>query len=300
MGGQSNTKKQGIGAKLIKRLSIFSVSCLLLAETSFVIAVFRKHLWHVELTMLLQKSWASFTASISSNTLGFIMSTLILPVLAFAATFVGSIIVEDKGELRKAFIKSLIAGLFAGVAMTCLWGTLFAWSLIKTVYDNHGSLLRSANTLQKQNDALNIKIGDLSAKLNSLPSPQDYERLKTQFSSYKQTIEAAQTRKEFSVYPISHDMRPGIPKMEYLLTTNTYRSPTEINATCDFPIGEVTEFFLTTSGGSTLSTQNRKISENQYVIYILFPAWSPASPLWATVFFKGSVDRMPTCRFELK
>ncbi|PYP92774.1 MAG: hypothetical protein DMG65_03010 [Candidatus Angelobacter sp. Gp1-AA117] len=112
---------------------------------------------------------------------------------------------------------------------------------------------------------------------------------------------ASSESSEVGIYPVSHDLRPGMPKMEYVMTTRKMRSPVQVTATCDFPISEASATFLVPlgMGGSAGMFNNQRISERQFRILILSPVWSESAPMWVTVFFEGKVDRMPFCQFQI-
>jgi hypothetical protein len=196
-----------------------------------------KHMWP-HIFNLLSRSWHAMTAATSTNTLGFVLWTIAVTVALWLAA-VG----EKWWKLRKkaehpfweAVESSLLSAIFSAITVSVLVLFAWGWFIMRTVRDDHDYFVALAKQLREANSHLvdpqsrDQKIRELQDKLNA------FEKL-------------AKRRTGVMVYPIGHDSRPGLQKMEYVLTTDTVHTPTEFLINCDFPIADVTSEFLTTTG----------------------------------------------------
>jgi hypothetical protein len=98
-------------------------------------------------------------------------------------------------------------------------------------------------------------------------------------------------------FPTTNAQRPGVPQIDYILTTNIQRSPVDLIAQCNFPIVDAEFTVLTESGGTTQIELGRSVGTMQYQMTISSPAWTASDPLKITLFLGGSVDRLPRCSF---
>lgn len=212
----------------------------------------------------------------------------ILGVIAFLLTELLLYMNTRKEERRKRLTSNLLIGL----AVTLfVYGTLFVWSTIQTVYDDHHDVVGRWRAVVNENKRLEEEKQGL---VN--PNYRDSE-----ISTLKQEIEKLkkQGSPSIGIYPVAHDQRPNAPKMEYVFTTGKIRTPVEITATCDFAIADMNTAFLTTGGDFVEMSSKQSISTNKFRVSITSPAWTPASPLFVTVFFAGQVNRMPSCSFDV-
>jgi hypothetical protein len=97
---------------------------------------------------------------------------------------------------------------------------------------------------------------------------------------------------------VSRDSRPGTPKLEYILTTNVTATPAKVAASCNIPIADFDVNPMTENGASNSSIGKFRSSNHEVSFDLESPAWSPASPLWVTIFFTPPVNAMPKCNFE--
>ena len=118
---------------------------------------------------LLGRSWHAMTAATSTNTLGFILWTVALTVVGWAAT-----VAERWWQLRQentdlAFRKALVNSLWPGVFLAGGVGGLVLIVLgifmVRTVYDDHNLLVQQANELRKGIPARDAEIQRLKEKL---------------------------------------------------------------------------------------------------------------------------------------
>jgi len=234
---------------------------------------------------LLSRSWSNLLASLGTTTLSIVLFTLAAPVLTFFCTIVYFYRAHPR-ETLMTYIKGAFTPTVMGFTVPLvLLACVFSWRIITTVYKDHQDLVKN-----------NLNLTTSASTLVE-PKSRDEEiaRLKKQVDDYKKEGSPA-----VRIYPISHDQRPGVPKLEYVMTTGKIRTPVEIVATCDFRISAGTSRFLTVTGGNIETTDHGHISATQYRFLILSPAWSPSTPLWITVFFEGTVDRMPSCSFSVQ
>ncbi|HEY2119940.1 MAG TPA: hypothetical protein VGH37_12195 [Candidatus Acidoferrum sp.] len=227
---------------------------------------------------LLGRALATMPTLVSSNWAAVLMAVGIFLLSQFL-----NLIFRGKSYMKRQWQQSIAIGVFSVLAG---WFVLYQWSLIVTVYSDHQSLV-------VHNQELTQKNGELINKSSQLVDPKSRD---DQIAELKKTLKAYESP-GIRIYPVSHDQRPGTPKMEYVLSTGKIRTPVDLTAKCDFPIADMGVVFMTTTGGSAQYVSKQRVFPMQYKLSITSPAWSPSSPLWLTVFFEGTVDRMPSCTF---
>jgi hypothetical protein len=232
---------------------------------------------------LLSKSWSRVLGALGTTTLSIVLFSLGAPIVVFIITML--VVWRTEGGVVDHLKKSAIPTLIALLVPFVLISFVFLWNTVRAVYDDHQDLVAQARSLSTKNDDLVD------------PTTRDAEivNLKNQIEGYKKQESPA-----VRVYPISHDAQPGVPKLEFVMTTGKIRTPVEITATCDFPISSGNTHFMTSSGGHVQVTDHRRISDTEYKFVISSPAWTPLSPLWITILFSGKVDRMPSCTFKFE
>lgn len=229
----------------------------------------------IHLFRLLGKALAGMPSIISSNWTAVFLS---------AAIFLLSqtLLLSTKGwaAMKRQWAESVAIGIISIIGG---WILLYGWSVVKTVYADHQSLIQNVQQLKQD------KAGLVDPKTRD----DQIKRLKGEVWQLRQA-ESGVVR----VFPVAH--YPRTPNMEYVLTTGTIRTPVDIIATCDFPIADVSMSPLTESGGSVFLSEKHPLSPMSYEMNMTSPAWSPASPLWVAVVFQGTVSRLPTCRFTTR
>jgi hypothetical protein len=235
---------------------------------------------------LFHRSSESFLVALGTTGLGWWVQGIIWFFATEIATYLVVWFLRGKDAMKARAGENFRIGFYAWlVVMVCVYTPIFGWNVVKVIYNDHSNLVAENR--------------HLLASESGLVDPQSRDdeiyELQKEIGEYKKTQSS-----EVRIYPISHDLRPGVPKLEYVLTTGKMRTPVEIVSTCDFPISAGTSRFLTVTGGSSETTDHRRISERQYRFLIVSPVWSSSTPLWITVFFEGTVDRMPSCSFSVK
>lgn len=193
------------------------------------------------------------------------------------------------------------AGLTLGV-----WSLLFLWYTASAIYQAHtdsgAQIARLKQSVANDDKSTAEKIEN--TKRECTIRETDNDGLRKQIHDQQDTINncllqlGGKQPLQVRSFPItSRGQRPGFPVMEYVLTTNITWTPIDLTANCDFPIADTNSTLMTESGGSTMIIDNRRISARQREIIISSPTWSPPTPLWVTVFFEGTVNRMPSCTF---
>lgn len=219
----------------------------------------------------------------SLSTFGFLLFSVLIPIVGgtLGLAYYHFYETQEWGTALRSALMPLFLSLTA--IFIVITGAYF-YRVVQTIYNDHQYLVKRTQQLeQDQNGLVNPKnltdeIADLKKKIVILSSAG------------------------VKVFPvIRNNQRQGIPMMEYLLTTGKIRTPADVAATCDFPISDGLVNPLTANGGSVFTSDNRRISENQYRFMMLSPDWSPATPLLITVYFQpGAVNRMPSCKFSIQ
>lgn len=274
--------------KLFK-LCFYCVLLLYAATVLTIWSVFRNPEWHAALVHFLRRVWAEFVSyRVGSTSPGFFSSLLcsILGIIAFAFCIR---YLQGWTAMRKHLAETAAMALASLLTVAFLvYGTQFAWQVAATGYNEHVAL-------KNQDVALKDKLAHAKdGMVDPRQLVEENTALKNELEMYKK-----QESPEVRVYPLAPGTRdPRIPRMEYILASGRIRTPVEIELGCDFPISKVDLTVLTTTGGSVMETNNRRISPTRYVLSLISPAWAPQDPLYITVFLAPPVDRMPTCSFE--
>jgi len=118
-------------------------------------------MWFHHFLHLLCRAWGAMTSATSTNTLGFVLWTLLLAVVGWAAQVAASWAnlgkTGDPTPLRTALAKSLLAVLFSAGGILVL--VLIVWSIfaVVVVYRDHQSFIAD-------NNALRIRVSELTTK----------------------------------------------------------------------------------------------------------------------------------------
>jgi hypothetical protein len=168
---------------------------------------------------LLHRALTALPSLVSTNWLGVLMSFAIflLAQLLFLCF-------QGWASMKRQWKDSVAIGT---VAVFVGWMVLYILSIVLIVYDDHQSQVQ-------QNHALQTKLVPLQQVISGLVDPHDRDaeiaELKKSLKSYESSA--------IHTYPVSHDQRPGMPKMEYVMTTGKLRAPVDLTAKCDFPISD--------------------------------------------------------------
>jgi hypothetical protein len=219
----------------------------------------------------------------SLSTFGFLLFSVLIPI-------VGGILglayyhFHEKQEWGTASRSALIPLFLSLIAVWIVVTGAYFYRVSQIVYNDHQYFVGRVQQLKQEQ--------------NGLVNPKN---LIDQIANLKKQIGILSST-GMKVFPVvRNNQRQGIPMMEYILTTGKIRTPADVVATCDFPISDGLVNPLTATGGSAFTSDNRRISENQYRFMMLSPDWSPATPLLITVYFQpGTVTRMPSCKFSIQ
>ena len=177
-------------------------------------------------------------------------------------------------------------GLFAWIiVMACVYTPIFAWNVIKVAYTEYNDLVIENKRLSTAQ--VDPHLVDPQGRDNKI------RNLETQIDQFRKSQSPV-----MKVFPIAHDSKPGVPKLEYLLASGKIRTPVDLMVECDTAMSDIDLMPLTTGGGGAAFGENRQqISATKYELSMQSPAWSPSSPLWVTIFFTPPVNAMPHCSF---
>jgi hypothetical protein len=252
---------------------------LLVASLSaFIVSEWRRHFFN-----LLSHSWELLMAASSSSTFGLLYYSIGAAVLSGGLSAVHNFLSKERiwDKAFKEAIPQFIIGLIVVPILALL---AFSHFVVRTVYLDHQSLVAAiAQQRLRQTGLVDPKSRD-----------DEIFALKGRLSFYEK-----QQSSEVRVYPLSPGTRdPNAPRMEYILASGKIRTPADIGITCNFAIANVSWTVLTTTGSTSYEANDQRISEKQYRIGILSPAWTPHSPVYVTVFFVRPVNQMPSCSFN--
>lgn len=272
-------------AKTYKHWKVFELVLATIYASAIVaaMAILHNSEWHTHIMRLLRRSWAVFVAQDVGSTSRGILSGAMEAVLTIVAVAVIVGYLHGFKEFKKHNRETAIIALLALPTVAALvYGPQFAWEVSKAIYIDHEDLSTTRVNLNRR-EALLVD-----------PKSRDEEirRLRGVLAKYQNATAPA-----MGVYPISHDQKSGMPRMEYVLTTNSTRDSVSIEERCDIPISDTSIMPMTKSGTSASSVRINRISPNQIRFDIGFPVWSPASPEWVTIFFAPPVNAMPQCVF---
>lgn len=240
------------------------------------------------LVHLLERSIYAMPSLVSGN-----WAQVALGIFIFLAALLLTLRIRGPEAMKKHFLENVLIGV---AAVVLGWLGLFMCSLVVTVYNDHHDVNGRWKAVVNEKNRLKDGLLERDRYIKSLEgsTPADVRKridaLNQQIAQYK----AAQSP-NVRAFPVSHDNRPGTPKMEYVLTTGIIRAGVDLDVNCDFQIAEVQIQPLTASGGSAGTFDGRQLSPTKYRASMLSPSWSPSTPLWMTVFFVPPVNRMPNC-----
>lgn len=264
----------------------------------------------VHLLRLLGTCLAVLPSRIGSNWGGVVFS-LILFGLAEALLW-------GRAEMTRAvFIKNTLVSI---LAVVMAWLGLGIVSVCLTIYDDHKNLAGAAARIRHAGDARQAKLTQElhSAEWVSHEQNQGCKTLYARLEGISDTLQKQNRDQQGTInncqtqalklllppmpwiktFAIFHDHDGQMPSAEYILTTNVVRSPVDLVATCDFPIGNTTLHILTESGATEeLGNLRHQMSATQMELRLSTPAWDVASPAKVTIFFSGTVNKNPVCTF---
>jgi hypothetical protein len=178
-------KLKGLKTVLVKLWFGILSSLAALGATAAILClvVLRHSEWHDPVLRLLSGSWRSFVSSMSTNTVGFIMASILIPVIGGLAVTLGTLFVlRKRGEFWRSARESLLVGGFVTVTMICLWLAMFGWNVVKTIYDDHQSLVAKRGELALKNADLALQVDN---EKNTLANMMELQRA---FISYRREI----------------------------------------------------------------------------------------------------------------
>ncbi len=278
-------KQAGAGSTRTHLLKLLLVILVVSDAAAVGSAVFiiKNSEWHPHLVSFFQRVWKNFLILEGSSRNGLVSGILAVFLEAvLLLVIVGSL--HGIREMTKHIIEDSCIAISIGLLLVVvIYGTQFAWEVAQTGYDDHNELVANAKMANERNKGLvdpKGKDGEIGA-------------LNKRIDEYKKAQAPG-----IKVFPISHDVRPGIPKLEYVLTSGAIRTPVDLVADCDTAISGAELTSMTTNGSTAMMGVNqRQISAMKFELSLQSPAWTPASPLWVTVFFTPPVSAMPHCSF---
>jgi hypothetical protein len=232
---------------------------------------------------LLVHSWEALMKASSWSTFGFLLFGVLIPI---AGGILGLAYYRFYDQQKwGTSVKSALAPLFLSlIAVLFVVSGAYFYRVVQIVYDDHQYFVDRTQQLEQEKNGL----------VNPKNLTDEIANLKKQIQVYKE-----QQSLEVRVYPLAPGSRsPNVPRMEYVLASGKIRTPADVDVTCDFSISDIGLNVLTPTGGSILQTNNQRLSEKQYRLTLLSPAWAPQSPLYVTVLFVPPVNRMPSCSFK--
>jgi hypothetical protein len=219
----------------------------------------------------------------SLSTFGFLLFSVLIPI-------VGGILglayyhFYEKQKWGIALRSALTPLFLSLVAVFIVVSGAYFYRVIQTVYDDHQFFVKRTQQLEQEQNGL----------VNPQNLTDEIADLKKQIELYKK-----QQSPEVRIYPLAPGIRdPSVSRMEYILASGKIRTPVDVDIDCDFSISDVRLNVLTPTGGSIFQINNQRLSEKQYRLSLLSPAWAPQSPLYITVFFASPVNRRPSCSFK--
>ena len=203
--------------------------------------------------------------------------------------------------------------------MCAVYGVLFSWAVVRTIYNDHSDLVEQSRALNKsladKSDVdasilrqvkdslgesitgLRVQCGILEGMNRSLGQQnRDQQNLISGCQTQALNMLAKSQVPLVSAFQIIRE-RPEGSQIEYVLTTTTTRSRTEITVSCDIPISKVTLSPMSVNGTAnyTGGIGDGPISLTAYRVGITSPPWTNEFPLYAAIFFSSPPTRPPTC-----
>ena len=121
---------------------------------------------------LLSHSWSTFLAGQGTTSSGFLSPYLVAlgsGIIVALAIF----LLHGRQAMREHWKKNVLIVLCAAIGGNIIvYGPLFGWSVIKTIYQDQVSLVSANTTLQKENAALRSSLASLQAQQPKSPREQ--------------------------------------------------------------------------------------------------------------------------------
>jgi hypothetical protein len=243
-------------------------------------------MWQKHLLNLLKTAVSQAVPRGGSTVVGIV----VIGILGLVAGFGFTVLIEWRrgGRTMASLINALkswppAAGGVLGV--TLCWLALFTWRIPVVIYQDHQDLVAANKELLSKNEQ----------SVDPKSRDDEIKRLKQQVEQLKKMGSPA-----VGIFPVAHETHPGVPRVEYVFTTGKIRTSVVILANCDFPITDAELSPMTRSGGSVFTSSKNRLAPTRYEMSLGDTAWSPSAPLWVTIFFEGTVDRMPLCKFTVQ
>lgn len=271
-------------------------------------------MWMVHLGHFLGTVIGTFFSAIGTTLLGLLIDGAFAASIA-VATLYRKRRTEGWIAMLKHWRQEYKAGLrFAFWAAVIIYGPVALWSVGKAVYEDHrGLVARSqeqriaikveAQKLQVQTDSDAKNITACQNQVSRMGGQND--TLNKQNHDQQDTINNCQAQalkllapEPFKITPVLLDpATPGVDLQSprWLLITNKTVTPIDLIVQCSRRIISVSGQVLGGGGSIQLGGSARKLADNEYELSIASPAWSPITPLSATVSYSGG--EFITCNF---
>jgi hypothetical protein len=206
----------------------------------------------------------------------------------------------------RAWKESWRGGLKRGaLALLTVWFSVFAICIVKTVYDNHESLVSANQSLMAQNDHLRVETDE---------KDQQIQKQTREMQSLKEQIQKQPPRQVGTppAPPVLTGIRiasqrripsddPKLPfGLEVVIQTDAQIEPVAIAVICDGPIGRGNAGFA--NGGMYMMT-NSGIAEGHPNIFLAEwkePAWTPEQPIVVALFSQTAINAVSVSRINYK
>lgn len=174
---------------------------------------------------------------------------------------------------------------------------LFAWSVVRTVYQDHIDLTakigRDASDAKGRYGELNDKYQQL--QIDCARTQGENGALTNQNRDQQNSINNCQTQALKLLAPPKHHLTVLIWKefdptkesqeTEWLLLTNTTVTPFRMVIDCDVSIDDL---YGGVVGGPSLGSGVQRLSQNAFSMDWATPAWTPTSPYRVTIKYRGN------------
>jgi hypothetical protein len=112
-----------------------------------------------------------FVSSMSTNTLGFVMDRVVIPILGFfVATLIAFLIARRRRKsFQDSFFDSLFIASAVAIVLVSLWSATFVWNVVRTIYGSHTAVVDERDKLERINTQLS---SDLEAR-RQFPDPDE-------------------------------------------------------------------------------------------------------------------------------
>lgn len=229
---------------------------------------------------LLHRSWDAFLRAEGTTGLGWIGDRIVLPIGAFLVALFLIWLYLGRPAMKEHWGKLTGIAFVAAVGVFLLWhGTIFAWNVVATIYDDHHSLVERLNA----------------------PKPTC-----PVCATCPESKPCSSARQKLSYYDIG-EIKPPNPKFQtkhikdFIITTDHVISPVRLLMSCNASLVGEQEFLLGYQNGSWMDGmgwEGRKDDEGtKWGIGWLSPAWSPKFLVSVVAYYDGDE---PFCSFEEK